>query len=251
MHHSEGGYYKIGDSLIDLDLNSNHLKLLLENKKFLGVLNKLGVTKIHGENRPAEEMFAHYSDGKIHLNNNSAFENIRQVTNAMSHELGHHEWTKLTKEERDYVRSLPLETGMAKHYEAQEKNGGKQTSASLQEENFADYVMQYFQGKLYGDEALLNKIPTKLREMFDNKYADLLKDSKAISEAYHKAKADGSNPELVKAVEDLLGKPKAETPNVEDWSKDVESTAKKILGSSVVDKLKKQGYRIVKGKFDR
>ena len=63
-------------------------------------------------------------------------------------------------------------------------------------------------------------------------------DSKAISEAYHKAKSDGSNPELVKAVEDLLGKPKAETPNVEDWSKDVESTAKKILGSSVVDKLK-------------
>lgn len=29
---------------------------------------------------------------------------------------------------------------------------------------------------------------------------------KTISEAYHKAKADGSNPELVKAVEDLLGK---------------------------------------------
>ena len=43
--------------------------------------------------------------------------------------------------------------------------------------------------------------------------------SKQISEAYHKAKADGSNPELVKAVEDLLGKPaetvsetKVETP---------------------------------------
>lgn len=209
LHHTEGGYYKVGNSLIDLDLNSNHLKLLLENNKFLNVLNKLGVTKIHGENRPAEEMFAHYSDGKIHLNNNSAFENIRQVTNAMSHELGHHEWTKLTKEERDYVRSLPLETGMAKHYEAQEKNGGKQTSASLQEENFADYVMQYFQGKLYGDEALLNKIPTKLREIFDNKYSDLLKDNEHsdIAEAYHKAKVDGSNPELIKAVEDLLGKP--------------------------------------------
>ena len=28
--------------------------------------------------------------------------------------------------------------------------------------------------------------------------------SKGISEAYHKAKADGSNPELVKAVEELL-----------------------------------------------
>jgi hypothetical protein len=209
LHHSEGGYYKVGNSLIDLDLNSNHLKLLLENNKFLGVLNKLGVTKIHGENRPPEEMFAHYSDGKIHLNNNSNFENIRQVTNAMSHELGHHEWTKLTKEERDYVRTLPLETGMAKHYEAQEKSGkGKETSASLQEENFADYVMQYFQGKLYGDEALLNKIPTKLREMFDNKYSDLLKDNEhsEVAEAYHKSKADGSNPELVKAVESLLSK---------------------------------------------
>lgn len=69
--------------------------------------------------------------------------------------------------------------------------------------------MQYFQGKLYGDEALLNKIPTKLRELFDNKYSDLLKDNEhtEASEAYHKAKADGSNPELVKAVEDLLGKP--------------------------------------------
>lgn len=31
----------------------------------------------------------------------------------------------------------------------------------------------------------------------------------SISQAYHKAKADGSNPELVKAVEDLLGAPKA------------------------------------------
>ena len=30
---------------------------------------------------------------------------------------------------------------------------------------------------------------------------------KAIAEAYHKAKEDGSNPELVKAVEDLIGKP--------------------------------------------
>jgi hypothetical protein len=28
-----------------------------------------------------------------------------------------------------------------------------------------------------------------------------------ISEAYHTAKNDGSNPDLVKAVEDLLGKP--------------------------------------------
>ena len=54
--------------------------------------------------------------------------------------------------------------------------------------------------------------------------------SKGISEAYHNAKADGSNPELVKAVEKLLGKPKAVTPNVEEWSRDVESTAKALGG---------------------
>jgi len=240
LHHTEGGYYKVGNSLIDLDLNSNHLKLLLENNKFLNVLNKLGVTKIHGENRPAEEMFAHYSDGKIHLNNNTAFENIRQVTNAMSHELGHHEWTKLTKEERDYVRSLPLETGMAKHYEAQEKNGGKQTGASLQEENFADYVMQYFQGKLYGDEALLNKIPAKLREMFDNKYSDLLKDNEHldISEAYHKAKADGTNPELVKAVEDLIGKPTAQTPENNQGFQQGDGQFRIKSGQRIIEALK-------------
>ena len=63
--------------------------------------------------------------------------------------------------------------------------------------------------------------------------------SKGISEAYHKAKADGSNPELVKAVEDLLGKPKAVTPNVEDWSRDVESTAKALEGKDVSDIDKK------------
>jgi hypothetical protein len=43
----------------------------------------------------------------------------------------------------------------------------------------------------------------------------------AISEAYHKAKADGSNPELVKAVESLLSKEQT-TPT----GRDVESTAK-------------------------
>ena len=47
-----------------------------------------------------------------------------------------------------------------------------------------------------------------------------------ISEAYHKAKADGSNPELVKAVEDLLGKQKesSPTPPYRDWETDRKST---------------------------
>ena len=47
----------------------------------------------------------------------------------------------------------------------------------------------------------------------------------ATSEAYHKAKADGSNPELVKAVEKLLGnpteQPKETIPNVETKKADI------------------------------
>ena len=54
----------------------------------------------------------------------------------------------------------------------------------------------------------------------------LFRSPKSISEAYHKAKADGSNPELVKAVEELLGKPteqpKETIPNVESKKADIE-----------------------------
>ena len=43
--------------------------------------------------------------------------------------------------------------------------------------------------------------------------ADTFEDAnRQISEAYHRAKQDGSNPELVKAVEDLLGKQKESSP---------------------------------------
>jgi GNAT superfamily N-acetyltransferase len=53
-----------------------------------------------------------------------------------------------------------------------------------------------------------------------------------VSEAYHKAKADGSNPELVKAVEKLLGAKEApkplETKEEVEALKDVESTAKAL-----------------------
>jgi len=43
---------------------------------------------------------------------------------------------------------------------------------------------------------------------------------KAQAEAYHKAKADGSNPELVKAVEELLGKPEAKAEKAFTYDKD-------------------------------
>ena len=49
------------------------------------------------------------------------------------------------------------------------------------------------------------------------------KDASSISEAYHKAKADGSNPELVKAVEDLLAPKVAPTTNTEGETQTTEA----------------------------
>jgi len=49
-------------------------------------------------------------------------------------------------------------------------------------------------------------------------------EGKFISEAYHKAKKDGSNPELVKAVESLLSKEQTEPATQEE----IEATAKAL-----------------------
>ena len=54
---------------------------------------------------------------------------------------------------------------------------------------------------------------------------------KILSEAYHKAKKDGSNPELVKAVEDLIGKPiKIKAEPTKTFEQKVEETAKALEG---------------------
>lgn len=58
----------------------------------------------------------------------------------------------------------------------------------------------------------IDTIEKEIREQLDSEDGILPKVSreKNIAVAYHKAKADGSNPELIKAVEDLLGKPKSQ-----------------------------------------
>ena len=73
-------------------------------------------------------------------------------------------------------------------------------------------VAPEFRGKGVADKLIqtlkennpqLDLSKTKLRSKgFEKAFGN-----KIISEAYHKAKADGSNPELVKAVEELLGNP--------------------------------------------
>ena len=80
----------------------------------------------------------------------------------------------------------------------------------------------------YADEQGHNLTPTKSLQPDGLKFWNQRKKNrqKFISQAYHKAKADGSNPELVKAVEDLLGKPteqpKETIPNVETKKADIE-----------------------------
>jgi len=55
----------------------------------------------------------------------------------------------------------------------------------------------------------------------------------SISEAYHKAKADGSNPELVKAVEDLLGA--KESKVITEPTKQVSESATEFVGVNLSD----------------
>jgi hypothetical protein len=57
---------------------------------------------------------------------------------------------------------------------------------------------------IYRDSRVYKKNPYANPEFFNDGYVVLSSDNKQISEAYHKAKQDGSNPELVKAVEELL-----------------------------------------------
>jgi len=57
----------------------------------------------------------------------------------------------------------------------------------------------------------------------------------SISEAYHKAKSDGTNPELVKAVEDLLGK--KETKNVSLANEGSKTESLQVISNDIKDAL--------------
>ncbi len=77
-------------------------------------------------------------------------------------------------------------------------------------EAFADYAKDrgYDAVKFQREIAIINP---KIADFVDEKIIP-----SQISEAYHKAKADGSNPELVKAVEEALSKPTNETTGTGD-----------------------------------
>lgn len=99
------------------------------------------------------------------------------------------------------------------------------------------FILKYSDGRvsvvpLKSDGSIFDNVIENLDYL---RYANEVKQTpQSISEAYHKAKEDGSNPELVKAVESLLvkEKPKAEAPKPKAKSKRQPKAV-----SSAVDKL--------------
>lgn len=96
--------------------------------------------------------------------------------------------------------------------------------------------------KEYVDRALkdgryANLFPTKqgqiayAKSMWKAELTNREFESKKLSEAYHKAKADGSNPELVKAVEDLLGG--SQRPSQPIPQADTESQIRNFIQQSI------------------
>ena len=74
------------------------------------------------------------------------------------------------------------------------------------------FAKQIFEQQQWVELISVNLSSDSIKQLTDltkqSKFNEALSLSKRlISEAYHKAKADGSNPELVQAVEDLLGQP--------------------------------------------
>ena len=101
--------------------------------------------------------------------------------------------------------------------------------------NVKDEVLQKWitdNGKNYINPSdVKNRINIESNEKSRRKYAETIYSAvvrsnnfpKILSEAYHKAKADGSNPELVKAVEDLLAPKVAPTTNTEGETQTTEA----------------------------
>ena len=93
------------------------------------------------------------------------------------------------------------------------------------------------------DDDWVSKQPKEVQENI-NRLNEAFKDShkeEIISEAYHKAKADGSNPELVSAVESLLSK--EQTPVFDDKNKTNEE-------GQVPKLLKVKSFKTDEGNFD-
>lgn len=112
------------------------------------------------------------------------------------------------KEDLDNVKFEQQKSGLSKTDWARKINLSEPIDVSFDGKKFniEDGHHRYYAAKILGKE-----LPVNL-EIKANPTLEVIKNKSKIAEAYHKAKADGSNPELVKAVEELLDKPKETSP---------------------------------------
>lgn len=87
----------------------------------------------------------------------------------------------------------------------------RQSEENKKQQKIYDQTAQELDGLSDKDfEKLVGLIDEERRQILEQRFGDRIERRTLfripISESYHKAKADGSNPELVKAVEELLGK---------------------------------------------
>jgi len=99
-------------------------------------------------------------------------------------------------------------------------------------------------------EKLINLIDKDVKSTLEQRFGDRIERkplfSNRITEDYHKAKADGSNPELVKAVEQLLGKEQAPISKTETTEK-LSEEGGVGKGGEVVEYEKKEANAKSKG----
>jgi hypothetical protein len=113
-----------------------------------------------------------------------------------------------------------------------------------------DFASQSRNELIVIDKSIIENISDK--ETPITSFPSSFSDSKSISEAYYKAKKDGSNPELVKAVDKLLGTKEAET-QAEFTSKQESSASEEFDGTKKPSKIKMKSFdgKHGKGAFER
>lgn len=87
----------------------------------------------------------------------------------------------------------------------------------------------------------LRNLDEKIFDDFSDKFMPNYKYVADISEAYHKAKLDGSNPKLVKSVEDLLYKPQVQEPIVAETktTANTDNLIRKVQSYNALSKYQK------------
>ncbi len=185
---------------------------------------------------------------------------IHEFTHAFTLDAYRNPKTELEKQFKDYINKTYKE--LKRNSEFSDSYGFKSPeefiseiisnpefrfSAPIYKSGILDKIIEYI-AKIFGytkdKDAASDARFDKVQEAFDyilksipnikagkgkKTFYETTENLKRISEAYHKAKSDGSNPELVKAVEELLKlQPKEETSTGVEAKKDIKEPIKTL-----------------------